>query len=184
MRPVTSVQTTRPEVGVLVDAPAAYLPTVATLMSGRGIQASFAIQQLPPPAERPLLASYGDQVIPRLRGGGVLRWLETGDQLRRLTGALGLYHRHHHFMYASSGPSLGQYWLASHAGGRLVGGAVKLRRSADKLGVLHPGEVVEISVSNGSDVEALIDKLGVQLAAQHLEPVPVGRLMRDAGQAI
>ena len=182
IRPVTSVQTTRPEVGVLVDAPAAYLPTVASLMSGEGIHASFAIAQLPPAAERPLLASYGDQVIPRLHGGGLVRWLETGDQLRRLIGPLGLYH--HHFVYASSGPSLGQYWLASHAGGRLVGGAVKLRESRDKLGTLHPGEVVEISVTQASDVGALIDKLRAQLAAQHLAPVSVGRLMRDAGQAI
>src|SRR5436305_3731030 len=88
MRPVTAVQTNRPEVGVLVDAPAPYVPVMASLLSGRGIEASFALQSLPPAAERPLLVGYGDQVIPQLRGGGLVRWLETGDQLRKLTSPL------------------------------------------------------------------------------------------------
>jgi hypothetical protein len=183
MKPVTAVQTSRPEVGVLVDAPAAYVPAVAGQLSGLGIHASFALQRLPPPAERPLLFSYGDQVIPQLRGGGLVRWMETGDQLHRLTGTLGV-HRHHHFVYASSGPSIGQWWLAHHAGGRLVAGAVKLDGRDDKLGTLHPGEVVEISVSRGSDVVTMIERLRQALVAQHLEPVSIGRLMRDAGVSV
>jgi hypothetical protein len=183
MRPVTNVQTSRPEVGVLVDTSGSYLPAVAGLLSGRGISASFALPQAPPPSERPLLFSYGDQVIPQLRGGGLVRWLETGDQLHRLTSPLGFYH-HHHFMYASSGPSIGQWWLAHSAGGRLVAGAVRLSHPNDRLGKLHPGEVVEISVGNGTDVVGLIEKLRRQLAAQHLAPVPVGRLMRDAGVSV
>ncbi len=182
MKPVTAVQTSRPEVGVLIDAPAASVPAVAGLLSGRGIEASFALAQAPSPAERPLLFGYGDQVIPQLRGGGLVRWLETGDQLHRLATPLGLHP--HHFMYASSGPSIGQWWLAHHAGGRLVAGAVKLRDGHNTLGRLHPGEVVEITVTNGTDVVGLIDKLRGQLAAQHLVPVPVGRLMRDAGVSV
>jgi hypothetical protein len=111
-----------------------------------------------------------------------VRWLETGDQLRRLTTPLGFHP--HHFMYASSGPSIGQWWLAHHAGGRLIAGAVKLRDNGDSVGRLHPGEVVEITVTKGTDVVGLIDKLRAQLAAQHLAPVPVGRLMRDAGVSV
>jgi hypothetical protein len=184
MRPVTNVATTRPEVGVLVDASEADLPAVASLLSARGIQASFAVNQIPPAAERPLLFSYGDQVIPQLRGGGLWRWLETGDQLRRLRSPLGIYHAHGHFMYASSGPSIGQWWMAHSAGGRLVAGAVKLNDKGDKLGTLHQGEVVEITATNGSDLESTIDRLSSQLEAQHLTPVPVGRLMRDAGVSV
>jgi hypothetical protein len=183
MRPVTNVQTARPEVGVLVDAPPQYLPAVASLLSGRGIQASFALRQAPSPTERPLLFSYGDQVIPQLGGGGLVRWLETGDQLHRLTIPLGVYH-HRHFVYASSGPSIGQWWLAHSAGGRLVAGAVKLDGKHDKLGTLRPGEVVEISVRRGTNVEAVVSRLRRELDAQHLNPVPVGRLMRDAGVSV
>ena len=122
-------------------------------------------------------------MIPQLGGGGLVRWLETGDQLHRLTSPLGVY-RHHHFMYASSGPSIGQWWLAHHAGGRLVAGAVKLDGKHDKLGALRPGEVVEISLSNGSDPVTMIEALRRELDAQHLTPVPVGRLMRDAGTSV
>jgi len=183
MRPVTNVQTSRPEVGVLVDAPATEVPVVAGMLAGRGIHASFALHEVPSPTDRPLLITYGDQVIPQLGGGGLVRWLETGDQLHRLTSPLGVY-RHHHFMYASSGPSIGQWWLAHHAGGRLVAGAVKLDGKHDKLGALRPGEVVEISLSNGSDPVTMIEALRRELDAQHLTPVPVGRLIRDAGASV
>ena len=87
-------------------------------------------------------------------------------------------------MYASSGTSIGQWWLAHSAGGRLVAGAVKLDGKHDKLGTLHPGEVVEISIGSGSGGEAAIDRLRRELDAQHLSPVPVGRLMRDAGVSV
>ncbi len=184
MRPVTNVATTRPEVGVLVDASEADLPAVASVLSDRGIHASLAVGQVPPASERPLLFTYGDQVIPQLRGGGLWRWLETGDQLRRLTSPLGIYRPHAHFMYASSGPSIGQWWMAHHAGGRLVAGAVKLDGKNDKLGKLHPGEVVEISASGGADIVSILDQLRNQLDSQHLTPVPVGRLMRDAGVSV
>jgi hypothetical protein len=113
-----------------------------------------------------------------------VRWLGTGGQLHRLATPLGAYHHHHHFMYASSGPSIGQWWIAHHAGGRLVAGAVKLDDKDDKLGSLRPGEVVEISVRNATDAAALIDKLRSQLVAQHLSPVSIGRLMRDAGVSV
>jgi hypothetical protein len=87
-------------------------------------------------------------------------------------------------MYASSGPSIGQWWMAHSAGGRLVAGAVKLDGKGDKLGTLHPGEVVEISVTNGADLQSTIDRLSRQLNSQHLTPVPVGRLMHDAGVSV
>ncbi len=53
----------------------------------------------------------------------------------------------HHFLYASSGPSVGQWLVAQGAGGQLVAGAVRLQDRDDSLGSLHPGEVVEVVVS-------------------------------------
>ena len=40
----------------------------------------------------------------------------------------------HHFLYASSGPSVGQWWMAHGAGGRLVAGAVRLQDIDDNVG--------------------------------------------------
>ena len=53
----------------------------------------------------------------------------------------------HHFLYASSGPSVGQWWMAHGAGGRLVAGAIRLQDRDDRVGHLRAGEVVELSVT-------------------------------------
>jgi UDP-glucose 4-epimerase len=183
MRPVTSVSTNQPEVGLLVDAPAASFGSVADALHRQGINASFALSQAPTPGELAQMAS-GDQAIPRLGGGGLVRWMETGDQLHRLTLPLGSYQRHHHFVYASSGPSIGQWWLAHNAGGRLIGGAVHLRRPSDHIGTLKAGEVVEIDAHNPQTVVAIASKVRQRLAALGLRGVCIGRLMKDAGQPV
>ncbi len=179
MRPVTSVATTRPEVGLLVDAPAAEIPALAAKLRRRGVDASFAINRAP--TESQLRVLYpGDQAIPRLGGGGLTGWLETGDQLHKLTGPLGL-HRHHDFIYASSGPSFGQWLLAHHAGGRLVGGALRLQQSKDVIGTLRSGEVIEINASSAHDILRIMNRLCPRLRAEHLHAVSLGRLLHDAG---
>jgi len=178
MRPVTVVATDRPEVGLLVDAPASQVPALAGALWRSGIHLSFAIAGRPISAEQAYLIGYGDQAIPRLRGGGLVRWLETGDQLHRLNAPVG--HRSH-FVYASSGPNVGQWWLAHSAGGRLVAGAVRLRDVADPVGPLRPGEVVEVSAPTAAEAMAIVEKVQLELTEEHLRAVSVGRLMRDAG---
>jgi hypothetical protein len=165
-------------VGLLVHAPAASVPVVASYLAADGVRATFALDRAPTSPEMSLFA-YGDQAIPRLGGGGLVRWLETGDQLHRLTSPLGMYH-HRHFVYASSGPSIGQWWLAHNSGGRLVAGAVLLDDPDDHVRLV-PGQVVALNVSNASDARMLIARLRGELAASHLSAVPVARLMRDAG---
>jgi UDP-glucose 4-epimerase len=179
MRPVTAVQTSRPEVGVLVEAPAGETPSVANELSRVGVRASFALGR-PPTGSQWKLLSYGDQVIPQLGGGGLVRWLETGDQLHRVCGPLGY---RHHFVYASSSPSVGQWWVAHSAGGRPVAGAV-LVGGRDDRGSLRPGDVVELRIATHSDVSLLIRRLERQLMVNHLTAVPVGRLMRDGGVSV
>jgi UDP-glucose 4-epimerase len=178
MRPVTAVATARPEVGVLIDAPAAAVPTVADELAARGIHVSFAVDKaFPPEAVR----WYGDQAVPRLPTGGLVRWLRARAELHRLTHDLG-YGRH--FLYASNGPSVGQWLVAHGAGGRLVAGAVKLDDLGDRPGVLRPGEVVELSMTSASEIQSLSDALAHRLAIEHLRAVPVGRLIRDAGASV
>src|ERR1700729_4017852 len=144
MRPVTAVSTGRPEVGVLVDAPASEIPAIANYLSERGIRASFTLSQSSDPQE-PIVVAYGDQAVPWLPRGGLVRWLGARDQLHDLMGELGYGH---HFLYASSGPSVGQWWMAHGAGGRLVAGAVRLQDKDDRVGHLHAGEVIELECTN------------------------------------
>jgi UDP-glucose 4-epimerase len=179
IRPVTSVQTSRPEVGILVDAPTAAVTNMAPTLSRDGIHVTFALGRPSGGAVRSVFDS-GDQAIPLLGGGGLVRWLETGDQLRDLTGPLGLHHR---FVYASTGPSVGQSWLAHKAGGRLVAGALLLDDS-DDIAKLHAGEVVEVRPTRTASVTLLLGELRRQLRTEGLTAVPVSRLLHDGGVSV
>ena len=181
MRPLTAVSTVRPEVGVLVDASPQQLPALAGELAARDLHVSFALTQAPTVAAISAFA-HDDGVVPMLRGGGLVRWLKTRDELRDLAGELG--GDGHHFLYTSSGPSVGQWWLAHGAGGRLVAGAVRLQDSDDSPGDLRPGEVVELKTSNEAELLSLAGKLANELRVQHLTSVPLGRLMRDAGDSV
>jgi UDP-glucose 4-epimerase len=176
IRPVTAVDTNRPEVGVLIDAPGTQVPTLASTLSAYGIHASFAVGQPSGPVVTSVY-SYHDQPLPRLPNGGLWRWLGERGQLRRLSV---LMRDGRHFLYVSSGPSLGQWIMAHGAGGKPVAGAVRLQDADDPLGFLHPGEVVEVTVANANGIQPLVDKLLSSLRHEHLAAVSVGRLMHDA----
>ena len=169
MRPITTVATARPEVGVLVDAPGeraarrsrARSPPTACTSRSRSTSA-------PSVADLSVL-SYGDQAVPRLPNGGLVRWLQTRAQLHRLLRSMGIGR---HFLYASNGPSVGQWWLAHGAGGRLIAGAVRLDDNDDSLGRLHAGEVVELTMTSSTDVPALLDKLHASCSPIISRPSP------------
>ncbi len=180
MKPVTAVATSRPEVGVLIDAPAAQIPAIANALYWDGIHASFALAQ-PAPIQEPLVIAYGDQAVPRLPNGGLVRWLGARDELHDLIAQLGV---HHHFLYASSGPSIGQWFMAHGAGGRLVAGAVRLQDGDDRVGNLHAGEVIEVRLTSARQLSDVINRLERRLVTEHLRAVPVGQLMRDAGSSV
>jgi hypothetical protein len=177
MRPTTTVATARPEVGVMVKAPPGELPALAGALAADGIRVSFTLNQMPSTTDAALF-DYGDQAMPLLPNGGLVRWLQTRAQLHRMLSAMGVGH---HFLYASNGPSVGQWWLAHGAGGRLIAGAVRLNDGDDSVGRLHAGEVIQLSVSDINRALPLLAKLHAALAADHLQAVPVARLVRDAG---
>jgi hypothetical protein len=143
----------------------------------RGIHVSVGIDR---PVSSQVLSSlpYGDQPVPRLGGGGLVRWLETPDQLHRLLRQLGY---HGHFLYASAAPSVGQWWLAHSTGGRLVAGAVQVDALKELTANLRAGQVVELQVTSPDQIGPLVQRLATTLGMEHLRAVCVGRLMRDAG---
>jgi hypothetical protein len=181
MKPTTAVETTQPEVGVLVDAPAAEVPALASALWDRGVRVSFAVDQVSAPAVGSALV-YGDQAVPRLPNGGLVRWLGASRRLHHLSHAFGF--SPHHFLYTSNGPSLGQWLIAHGAGGRLIAGAVRVDDRGDQLAVLHPGEIVELSVNDLATLRPLLAELARRLHAEHLTAVPVGQLLRDAGSSV
>jgi UDP-glucose 4-epimerase len=179
IRPTTAVATDRPEVGVIVDAPGHQIATLASHLDAYGIHASFAVNDTGSlPAAT--VSSFDDQALPRLPKEGLVRWLSTRGQLRRMVGTSST---DRHFLYATSGPSIGQWLFAHHAGGRLVAGAVQLHDADDSVGDLRPGEVIEVNVDSDRQLEQVLDKLVSGLREGHLTAVPVGQLMRDAAPA-
>jgi hypothetical protein len=177
MKPVTTVSTARPEVGVLIDSPVGELPKVASALSARGVHVTFTIDRVSGPVVASA-ASYGDGIVPRLPKGGLVRWLQTRAQIHRLIHELGFQH---HFLYASSGPCIGQWLFAHGAGGRLIAGAVKVDDRGDTLGRLHAGEVIELSIADGPQLATVARRLALYLRSERLTAVPVSRLMHDAG---
>jgi UDP-glucose 4-epimerase len=181
IHPLTSVATDRPEVGVLVDAPVADLPAVANTIAADGLHASFALSGTPPNRAALTTLAGGDEAVPYLSGGGLVRWLGQRGLLHRWGGDLT---DSRHFLYASAGPSVGQ-WLTAHAeGGRLIAGAVHLRSPDGHLGPLHSGQVVELTIPNLAALPEMLGELHGALDAAHLRGVSVGHLIRDAGQSV
>jgi UDP-glucose 4-epimerase len=178
IRPTTAVQTDRAQVGVIVDAPPSAIDPIARTLEADGIHASFETPSLSG-SQANVVVADDDQSLPELSNGGLVRWLSTRHQLDRLLGSADI---DHHFLYASSGSNLGQWLFAHQAGGRLVAGAVSLHDADDVLGRLHPGEVVQLNVSDRAQLEVVLGKLLRRLDQSNLHAVPVGRLMRDAGQ--
>ena len=173
--PTTAVATTRPEIGVLVDAPNDQLSALAQDLASRGLHVSFALSR-PPSADQRGFLRLGDQAVPRLPGGGLVRWIGTSSQLHHWMSALD---SGRHILYASSSPDLGQWLFAHGAGGRLIAGKILLDDPGDLTGRLHRGEVVEVSARHTAELLAMLSQLASRLHAEHLHAVPVGRLLHD-----
>ncbi len=73
---------------MLVDAPTTTLGSLASRLAAQGIHVSFALSHLPPVSQLGFLR-LGDQCVPRLPGGGLVRWIGTSSQLHRWSRSAG-----------------------------------------------------------------------------------------------
>jgi hypothetical protein len=165
----------------MVDADASQIAHLARVSSRDGLHVSFAIvhptEQSADDAQR-----HGDEAFPRLPDGGLVQWLRTPGELRHMARALGWHHR---FLYASSGPGLGQWLLAHGDGGQLIAGAVRINgRADDATSRLRAGDVVELRVQSLTLAVRQLDHLALQIEQAHLRAVPVGRLLHDSGTPV
>ncbi len=177
MRPTTAVETRVPEIGLLIDSPNADVQPLAHELAARHVRVSFALTRPPAAGERGFLR-LGDQAVPRLPGGGLVRWMGVRGQLHRWLKEMGSTGRH--FLYSSSGPNLGQWLVAHGAGGRLIAGAVRVDDLSDAPGLLRRGEVVEVIVHTPAQLTPILARIESELRNEHLRAVTVGRLLHDA----
>jgi hypothetical protein len=179
-KPLTAVTTPKRQVGVMVDASASDAPALARELERRGIRVSFALPAASSGSIDEVLDD-GDELLPRLNDSGLVGWLHTGHHLKQLEQQLGWRNQ---FLYASSGPSLAQWLLAKHAGGRLVEGKVRLSKPGQMPDRVRAGEVIELRVTSLAEARHQLVELERNLREQHLRAVPVGTLLRGSGTPV
>ncbi|GAC1322203.1 MAG: hypothetical protein NVSMB25_17010 [Thermoleophilaceae bacterium] len=175
-RPQTSVHTSRPEVGLLVKAPADVAPAVASELASHGARASFALDGATGSATVLAIRGVGSDAVPQLRSAGLVRWLGTGAQLRHTARSLGVSG---HVYYAPPrGFTFGQDVLGHTAGATPVAGAVSVHDTSQRV-TLRRGAVVELSIrSSAGNWRPVVRHLVGSLRAGGLRGVPADSLLR------
>jgi UDP-glucose 4-epimerase len=173
-KPVNSVETKAPEVGLIVDAPASQAADIAQALSADGGGATLALTSPAPDGEVNAVRAAGSDVMPRLKPGGPVRWIGTRGQLRKTARSLGI---RGHFYYAAPGHgfTLAQEMLGKTTGATAVTGAVKLK-AGNQLGKLERGDLVEVSL-DGNDWRPWLSSLCAQMRARGLRPTSATSLV-------
>jgi processive 1,2-diacylglycerol beta-glucosyltransferase len=175
------VDTSAPDVGLVVRAPAREVPQLAGELERAGVHASFADNGAYASATIADLHMLHDELMPELpHSGSVFRWVRTRGTLRRQAHALGLRHRFY-FLQPPKGLTVGQLVLARTAGATPVAGALRLnaggpipQRSA------RAGDVVVVSAADGlPSALSGIERIVSWLRSDGLSVEPLGSLTRS-----
>jgi UDP-glucose 4-epimerase len=176
-RPVSSVATSRQQVGLLVDAPQGELVAAARSLERRGLRASFEVSGPTVPPAVSQLRLMGDEGVPQLANHSPFRWLKAKGQLER--SAHGSELAGHQIFYAAPAKGLtgNQYVLARAADGRAVTPAVHVR-AGGSTSTLAAGQIVELVLpADRSTWGEAVDSLSADLNEAGLSAVPVGVLL-------
>jgi processive 1,2-diacylglycerol beta-glucosyltransferase len=168
------VQTDRPDVGLIVRAPAGDLTSVARQLAARGIHISFADGGVHAPATIAALHSLDDELLPELPpGSSLLRWVRTRGALHAQARALGLHHRFY-FLEPAGGLTVGEMLFARTVGATPVQGTQRLyARGPLPQRPTRAGDVLVVTAAGSSasvlGVERLVSWLRVDgLSAESL----------------
>ncbi len=175
------VDTSAPDVGLVVRAPADEVSQLAGELERAGVHASFADNGAYASSTIADLHVLHDELMPELpHSGSVFRWVRTRGALSRQAHALGLRHRFY-FLQPPKGLTVGQLVLARTAGATPVAGALRLnaggtipQRSA------RAGDVVVVSAAEGlSSSLSGIERIVLWLRSDGLSVEPLGSLTRS-----
>jgi hypothetical protein len=167
-KPVIGVETTAPEVGLIIDAPEAQAADIARELRRDGGAATIAVTGPAPAGAVDAVHAAGSDVMPRLRAGGPVRWITTRGQLGKTAKGLGLT-GHYYYAAPVSGFTLGQDLLGHTAGATPVSGAVRLK-TGGQIGKLDRGDFVELSI-DGTAWRPWLNSVLAQMRARGLHAV-------------
>jgi UDP-glucose 4-epimerase len=177
-RPVSGVETTAPEVGLIIDAPPSAAVDLARELESDGASATIALTSPAPPGAVDAVHAAGSEVVPRLQPGGPVRWIGTRGQLSKTAGSLGI-HGHFYYVAPRTGFTLAQDLLGHTRGGTPVSGTINLK-AGGRLGALERGDLVELSVGGGTAWRPWLDAVVAQMRGRGLRAVSATDLVRSA----
>lgn len=178
LEPISSIAMERPEVGLVIRAPARLVPNVVGVLRRGGAHASFAFAVAPDRRTLQALTVAGDEPLPELRRGGLTHWLDTKAELKRDAHALGLPNRRF-YLAPAPGFTASQHLLGRDIGAAPILGSVRI--GSDSRGsarTFQRGDIIVLTLGSQpqSAAEAL-DQLLAGLARQGLTPVSFGELV-------
>jgi UDP-N-acetylglucosamine:LPS N-acetylglucosamine transferase len=171
------VQTTQPDVAVIVHAPARDIVTVAGELAASGIHVSFA-DDSGVPRHRLItqLRALGDEVLPEVPSPRLFHWVRTRSALRKQARALGLHHRFY-YLRPTGGLSVGQMVLARSTGAIPVKGALRMSATAPlPQGRLRAGDVLVVELGGSTSSLAGLERIVSWLGSSGLGAEPLGTL--------
>jgi UDP-N-acetylglucosamine:LPS N-acetylglucosamine transferase len=171
------VETSTPEVGLVVRAPADKVTLIASELAGVGIRVSFADNGADAPATIAQLRTRHDELLPELpHSGSPFRWVRTRGALRSQARALGLHHRFY-FLQPPKGLTVGQLVLARSAGAIPVAGAERLNAPGPlPHGRMRAGDVLVVSVDGDPSSLLGVERIVSRLRSEGLSVEPLGSL--------
>ncbi|HEY5195377.1 MAG TPA: glycosyltransferase [Solirubrobacteraceae bacterium] len=171
------VDTSTPEVGLVVRAPARKVTLIASELAGAGIRVSFADNGAAAPGTIAGLRELRDELVPELpHSGSPFRWVHTRGTLRSQARALGLRHRFY-FLQPPKGLTVGQLVLARTADATPVAGADRLNATGPlPQRRMRAGDVLVVSVDGSHSSLAGLKRIVSWLRSDGLSVEPLGSL--------
>jgi processive 1,2-diacylglycerol beta-glucosyltransferase len=177
VHPLKRVETTKPDVGLVVRAPAGEVTLFASELASAGIRASFADNGVDTQSTIAGLRELHDELVPEVpHSGSPFRWMRTRGMLRSQARALGLRHRFY-FLQPPNGLTVGQLVLARTAGALPVAGAERLSATGSlPHHRLRAGDVLVVSVDGSRSSLAGVERIVAWLRSEGLSVEPLGSL--------
>jgi processive 1,2-diacylglycerol beta-glucosyltransferase len=171
------VETSTPEVGLVVRAPAGKVTLIASELADAGIRVSFADNGADAPTTIAQLRADHDELLPELpHSGSPFRWVRTRGALRSQAHALGLGHRFY-FLQPPKGLTVGQLVLARTAGATPVAGSERLNAPGPMPhGRMRAGDVLVVSVDGDASSLVGLERIVSRLRSEGLSVEPLGSL--------
>jgi processive 1,2-diacylglycerol beta-glucosyltransferase len=177
VHPLKRVETTKPEVGLVVRVPAGEVKLLASELAGAGIHASFADNGADSSTTIDDLRALHDELVPEVpHSGSLFRWVRTRGTLRSQARALGLHHRFY-FLQPPNGLTVGQLLLARTTGATPIAGALRLNADgALPHRPMRAGDVLVVSVDGSPSSLTGVERIVSWLRSDGLSVEPLGSL--------